>query len=238
MTTVAGTFTFTLPAAPAGATGPQGIQGIPGVAGLPGPTGPAGAVGPQGPSPDINTLAKAVAALLASSTTPPSGPVVTPPASGTFYVYSNGTFNWTSHFSFNGTPNLTDTSGKPQGGKYDIAFTLATPFGGYQPYLASGFDTSPYKYLIYDIKPTVSGQIIATGFDANNDVADGNIVVVAGPGITKYGPVPQAGVWASYKVPLSDFNFSNKNILKFSVADGLGDPSGTIIYMDNLGFSP
>lgn len=221
-TTVTGTFTFTAPA------GPQGIPGI------------QGPVGPPGPAPDINALAKAVAALLAGASTPPvtTPPVVTPPAPGTFYVYSNGTFNWTSHFSFNGTPNLNDTSGKPVGGKADIAFTLATPFGGYQPYLAAGFDTSPYKYLIYDIKPTVSGQIIATGFDANNDVTDGNVVVVAGPGITKYGPVPQVGVWGSYKVPLSDFNLTNKSVLKFSVADGLGDPAGTIIYMDNLGFSP
>lgn len=236
MTQVTGTFNFTLPASapgPTGQTGPQGPQGPQGVAGPQGPIGPAAVV-------DINALAKAVQALLAGSppVVIPPPPVVVPPASGTFYVYSNGTFNWTSHFSFNGTPNLNDTKGLPQGGVADIAFTLATPFGGYQPYLATGFDTSPYKYLIYDIKPTQSNQVIATGFDANNDVTDGNVVVVAGPGITKYGPVPKAGVWASYKIPLADFNFTNKSILKFSVADGSGSPAGSIIYMDNLGFSP
>lgn len=193
---------------------------------------------------DVNQLAAAIASLSATPpvVTPPvvTPPVVTPPAAGTFWVYQNGQFNWTSHFSFNGTPNLSDTSGKPVGGKADIAFTLATPFGGYQPYLAAGFDTSPYKYLTYSIKPTVPGQIIATGFDANNDVPDGPAggIVVAGPGITKYGPVPQVGVWATYKVPLADFGLTNPKVLKFSIADGLGDPAGTVIYMDNLGFSP
>lgn len=167
-------------------------------------------------------------------------PVATLPASGVFWVYQNGQFNWTSHFSFNGTPNLADTSGKPVGGKADIAFTLATPFGGYQPYLAGGFDTSKYKYLTYSIKPTVANQIIATGFAANNDAADGppGGVNVVAPGLTKYGPAPVVGQWATYKIPLADFGLTNPLVLKFSIADGSGDPAGSIIYFDNIGFSP
>lgn len=193
---------------------------------------------------ELQALANAVAPLIPVATTPPVvtppvvTPPVTPPAAGTFWVYQNGQFNWTSHFSFNGSPNLSDTSGKPVGGKADIAFTLATPFGGYQPYLTAGFDTSRYKYLTYSIKPTVAGQIIATGFDANNDVKDGNAVVVAGPGITKYGPVPVVGQWATYKVPLADFALTNVDVLKFSIADGSGSPAGSIIYVDSIGFSP
>lgn len=187
---------------------------------------------------DLKALATALQPFLTPVIAPPvvPPPVITPPAPGTFWVYQNGQFNWTSHFSFNGTPNLSDTTGKPMGGKADIAFTLATPFGGYQPYLTAGFDTSKYKYLTYAIKPTVAGQIIATGFDANDDVKDGNAVVVAGPGVTKYGPIPIAGQWATYKVPLSDFALTNPLVLKFSIADGLGDPAGTVIYMDNIGF--
>lgn len=171
-------------------------------------------------------------------TPPVVTPPITPPAAGTFWVYQNGTFAWTSHFSFNGTPNLADTSGAPAGGKADIAFTLATPWGGYQPYLAAGFDTSKYKYLTYSIKPTVAGQIIATGFDANNDVKDGEPLTVAGPGITKYGPVPVVGQWATYKIPLADFGLTNPLVLKFSIADGLGDKAGSIIYIDYVGFVP
>jgi hypothetical protein len=193
---------------------------------------------PVSSSIDLAALAKALQPFLAP--TPVTPPVVLPPpviAPGTFYVYQNGQFSWTSHFSFNGTPNLNDTRGKPVGGKADIAFTLATPFGGYQPYLTGGFDTSKYKYLTYSIKPTVSGQIIATGFDANNDVRDGNPVVVAAPGLTKYGPAPVVGQWATYKVPLADFALSNPSVLKFSIADGSGSPAGSIIYIDNVGFT-
>lgn len=194
-------------------------------------------------SAELQALANAVAPLIPATppvVTPPVviPPVITPPAAGTFWVYQNGQFNWTNHFSFNGSPNLGDTLGRPVGGKADIAFTLATPFGGYQPYLAAGFDTSKYKYLTYSIKPTIAGQIIATGFDANNDVRDGNPVVVAGPGLTKYGPVPVVGQWATYKVPLADFALNNANVLKFSIADGSGSPAGSVIYIDNVGFTP
>lgn len=194
---------------------------------------------------ELAALAKLVAPLIPVSSAPPvvippvvTPPVITPPAAGTFWVYQNGQFNWTDHFSFNGTPNLADASGKPAGGHADIAFTLATPFGGYQPYLSGGFDTSKYKYLTYSIKPTVAGQIIATGFDANNDVKDGNALVVAGPGITKYGPVPVVGQWATYKVPLADFGLTNPSVLKFSIADGSGDPAGSVIFIDYVGFTP
>lgn len=190
---------------------------------------------------ELQALANAVAPLLSTPpvvTPPVVTPPITPPAAGTFWVYQNGQFNWTNHFSFNGSPNLGDTFGRPVGGKADIAFTLATPFGGYQPYLAAGFDTSKYKYLTYSIKPTIAGQIIATGFDANNDVRDGNPVVVAGPGITKYGPFPIVGQWATYKVPLADFALTNPNVLKFSIADGSGSPAGSVIYIDSIGFSP
>lgn len=193
---------------------------------------------------ELQALANQVAPLIQTPAPPPVVtppviiPPVIPPAAGTFWVYQNGQFNWTNHFSFNGSPNLNDTSGKPVGGKADIAFTLATPFGGYQPYLTAGFDTSKYKYLTYSIKPTVAGQVIATGFDANNDVKDGNAVVVAGPGFTKYGPVPVVGQWATYKVPLADFALTNPDVLKFSIADGSGSPAGSVIYIDNVGFSP
>jgi hypothetical protein len=82
----------------------------------------------------------------------------------------------------------------------------------------------------------VANQIIGTGFDANNDVKDGDPLTVAGPGITKYGPVPVVGQWNSYKIPLADFAFNNPDVLKFSIADGTGNPTN-LFYVDNVGFT-
>lgn len=170
-------------------------------------------------------------------TIPPPPPP--PPQTGVFWVYQNGKFNWPGDFSFEATIDYADTAGIPMHGLYDVAVHITSRWGAWQPFsfLPGGtpFDTTPYKYLIYSVKPTVAGQIIATGFDADNDVADGIPVVVAGPGITQYGPVPQPGVWNSYKIPLADFGLTNKSILKFTVADGSG--SAALFFVDDVGFS-
>lgn len=166
--------------------------------------------------------------------------VTTPPATGTYWVYHNGVFSWPGDYSFVATINYKDTAGAPLSGPYDVAIKVTSQWGAWQPFAfgatGSAFDTSKYKYLIYSIKTTVAGQVIATGFDANNDVKDGNIVVVAGPGITKYGPVPVVGQWGSYKIPITDFGLTNPLILKFTVADGSG--STAMIYANDVGFSP
>jgi hypothetical protein len=182
---------------------------------------------------------------ITTATTPP--PIVTPPVvvppppvvTGTTWVYHNGVFSWAGAYNFVANVSYTDTAGAPRAGPYDVLVTPTSRWGAWQPYAfgatGSPFDTAGYKYLIYSVKPTVAGQIIATGFDANNDVADGKIVVVAGPAITKYGPVPQPGIWASYKVPLADFGFSNPLVLKFTVADGCCNAP---YYVDDVGFTP
>lgn len=179
---------------------------------------------------------------LTVSNTPPvvTPPVVVgPPAAGVAWVYHNGVFNWPGAYNFNATVSYTDTAGKPPTGTYDIAVT-PTRWGAWQPaaFLATGspFNTSGYKYLIYSVKPTAAGQVFATGFDANNDVADGVPLVIAGPGITKYGPVPVVGQWTSYTIPLADFGFTNPLVLKFTVADGSG--SAALFYVTDVGFKP
>jgi hypothetical protein len=157
-----------------------------------------------------------------------SGPV--------FWVYHNGVFNWTADFSFLAAINYKDTATTPLSGPYTIGVSIVGAYGGFQPYSVPGFDTTPYKYLIFSIKPTVNNQVIGTGFDANNDVADGVPLTIAGPQMTKYGPVPVAGQWNSYKIPLADFGFNNPSVLKFSIADGTGNITN-LFYVDNVGFT-
>jgi hypothetical protein len=95
------------------------------------------------------------------------------------------------------------------------------------------FDVRPYKYLVYSVKPTSSNQVYGTGFAAINDVPDGKTVTVTGP---PYGPTPVAGQWATYKIPLAEFELGNPFIQKFSIADGTGLPTN-LFYVDNIGFT-
>jgi hypothetical protein len=183
----------------------------------------------------------ALLAILDSRYAPIAGaPIVTPvtpPApSGTFWVYQNGVFAWAGDYSFGTGPiNYADTVGKP-GGKC-ISVPIVSPWGGFQPFAAGGnFDLTPYKYLTYSLKPTLAGALFATGFAAVNDVADGTSVITAGVVSSKYGPVLQAGVWSTYKIPLADFKLTNLSVLKFSIADGTGVKTNQF-YVDNIGFT-
>lgn len=181
---------------------------------------------------EIAAIAAQVAPLLSPPSTPPPPPVIIPPVAGAFYIYQNGVFNWAADYSWNATIDYQDKTGEP--GKTCIAVHITAPNGGFQPY-AQGkkFDVSPYKYLTYSIKPTIPNQVIATGFAAINDVADGVPVTVAGPGITKYGPALVVGQFTSYKVPLADFALTNQLIQKFTIADGTG-VSTNLYYVDNI----
>jgi hypothetical protein len=159
-------------------------------------------------------------------------------AANVFWVYHDGQFNWAGDYSFDAKISYTDTAGIPISGAFDISVLIQSSFGGFQPFTSGGqFDTGPYKYLIYSLKPTMPNQIFATGFDANLDVTDGVALVTAGSSAgTKYGPTPVVGQWANYKIPLADFGFNNPLILKFTIADGTGDPTN-LFYVDDVGFS-
>jgi hypothetical protein len=171
--------------------------------------------------------------------------VCTPPAppAGVSWVYHLGQFNWINDYSWNGTVNYKDTAGNPGDGTFDIAFTVTGQWGGWQPYdipggtNGPGFDTSKYTTIHFCSKPTVANQSHGMGIDSNNDTADGLISLVAGPGLTKYGPVPVAGTWGCYVVPIADFHLVNPAIMKFSITDGTGLPTNKIYFKD-VGFFP
>ena len=151
-----------------------------------------------------------------------------------FWVYRDGHFNWQGDYSFQAQIDYRDTQGVLPGHRFDIAVKIVGKWGGFQPFAPGRqFDVSRYKYLIYSLKPTVADQVFATGFAAENDVADGKPVTVSGP---PYGPVPVAGKWGTYKIPLSEFALTNRMILKFTIADGTGRDSN-VFYVDDVGFT-
>jgi Calx-beta domain len=171
----------------------------------------------------------AVATITGSASAPQSG--------STFWVYRNGTFNWGGDYSYAATPNYKDTAGAPASGGYDIAVTVTSAYGGFQPYAGGtvplwNFDDSQYTYLTFSLKPTVANQTAQLYFMKVGDIPVG---IDVNPFNGKYGPAPQAGIWATYKIPLSDLGVKDTSVYKFAIQDqtGLGH---NVFYIDNLGF--
>lgn len=175
---------------------------------------------------------------------PPVTPPVPPPA-GSFVIYNNGVFRLPGDDSWCMTSvNYNDKSLLPVGGTADIAVTLACPNGGWQPiFVQNGsttfFNLSGYRYLELSIRPPTNNASYYIGFAGNLDTADGVQIQIAGPGFTKYGPPPMAGIWAHYKIPLADFKMTNNTaVFKFGLADGTGLPAGTVWGVDNVSLTP
>jgi hypothetical protein len=161
----------------------------------------------------------------------------------TAWVYYNGVLNWGGDWSWQVTSiNYKDTAGAPLSGSYDVAVSNLQS-GGWQPYVNSNcqqnlslcFDTRPYNYLIFSLKPTRANQIWASGFMSSGDTPDGILL----SNIAQYcsgGSNPPVGQWESCKIPLSAYGFTDLTILKFMIQDVTG-ASSDLWYVDNVGFS-
>jgi hypothetical protein len=167
---------------------------------------------------------------------------ITGSASGsTTWVYYNGVFNWPGDWSWDATINYKDIAGAPVEGPYDIAVLItAGTTGGWQPYINSScqqnislcFDTTPYKYLLFSLKPTVAGPLWAAHFESAGDTPDGSVANISSYALT--AGCPALLQWCSYKIPLSAFALTDTTILKFSIQDQSG---AALFYVDNVGFS-
>lgn len=158
------------------------------------------------------------------------------PASTTSWVYHDGEFLWAGDYSFEATIDYSDTSGVPLTGACDIKVTLTSANGAFQPYVnaAGNFDTTPYNYLQFSLKPTSAAMAAQMYFAFTGDTYN-NIFV--NPFQAKYGPTPVAGQWGTYKIPLSDFGVANMHIYKFAIQDQTGG-SGDVFYVDEIAFVP
>ncbi len=162
---------------------------------------------------------------------PPPPPVTT---GATFVVYAKGVFHWQGDYSWGNPIVITynDTSGSPVPGPYDIK---VAGYGGFQPYAQNNdFDTTPYKFLSFDLKPAANGQLWDSGFEAVGDVPTGVLIDVL-----KFGPAPIAGKWATYKIPLGVGGYAipvGSHIYKFMIQDQ-GSVNPNTWYVDNIIFS-
>jgi hypothetical protein len=171
-----------------------------------------------------------------------TGSVAAPPGA-TAWVYYNGVLNWGGDWSWQvASINYKDILGAPLSGSFDVAVSNLQS-GGWQPYVNSNcqqnlslcFDTTPYKYLIFSLKPTHANQTWASGFMSSGDTPDGVLI----SDITQYcsgGANPAVGQWESCKIPLSAWKFTDTTILKFMIQDTTGAATD-LWYVDNVGFT-
>ena len=122
-----------------------------------------------------------------------------------FWIYRDGSYAWPGDYSYVAAVNYRDKSGRPEGETYDVAVTLTGAWGAWQPYATGlNFDRTGRKNLIFRLKPTnglaFSCQFLKVG-DLPVRVAPGNDGQLS-VDISKYGPAPVAGVWATYTIPL------------------------------------
>jgi hypothetical protein len=168
--------------------------------------------------------------------------VAAPPADATHWVYYNGSMRWDGSCDWGvSSVNYRDASGMPLSGSRDIE-VRSQKWGGWQPYFHADcqhnthlcFDTSPYKYLIFSVKPTVSNQVFDSGFMGAGDTKNGIVLHLAA--YCSGGDNPQINEWESCKVPLSAYELSNAIVLKFMIQDQSGLASNHW-YVDNVGFT-
>jgi hypothetical protein len=151
------------------------------------------------------------------------------------WVYHQGTFYWPGDYSFAAKPFYADGSSEGVRGSNPIKVEVTSPWGGFLPFARNwDFDSRPYAFLTFALKPTVANQKAKVYFVKVGDVPVG---VVVDPFKGEYGPPPQPGVWSTYKIPLADLGVLGKSIYKFAIQDQTGLPHN-IFYLDDVGFVP
>lgn len=167
---------------------------------------------------------------------PLTAPVTIPPPAGVTWGYFNGQWAWAGDFTQAGTSvNYKDTTGVPLSGQYDILFISGAPWGLWLPYFASGsagylYPNPGWTSLTISIKPKAAGQSFAIYFERTGDIDPGCHL-----DISKYGPVPVAGKWGTYTVPLKDLClFGDPTLYKMGLQDQSGKPASW--WVDNVGF--
>lgn len=142
------------------------------------------------------------------------------PPSGNWQTLTGGNYcSGIGDLSFGGNFVYTDTTGAPVGGGTDILCTNTAGNGlvcglqfptGTPAMWNYGAEIGWANYFAFDFKPTVAAQQMDFAIFSRGppgDVASRtNLGNFTNSGL--YGPIPQVGVWGSYKIPLSAHFFT------------------------------
>lgn len=129
--------------------------------------------------------------------------------------------------------DFADTTLSPPTGSADIKCTITGVGAGFQPPTFSpgtwtyGAEVGAFNYLNVTCKPINSSQ--AWNIACLSRGPPGDVFPHILLNLLNYGPAPQAGVWATYKIPLADFGFGVCNFTG-SISGGVlavSSPSGS-----------
>jgi hypothetical protein len=143
----------------------------------------------------------------------PTGACVPSGTAGVTWMYLNGAKTAAADFSGSTTNWFNATSAGYNGSKTDIKVSG----GCFIPVWAGNYQlpNPGWSYFLIAMKPSSSNSV-GIHFEPRVNGTDADIYphINLADSSGKYGPAPQAGVWASYKIPLAD----------------LGVPPGTPLY--------
>lgn len=154
-------------------------------------------------------------------------------ANATFWVYHNGTFDWLGDYSYPTPGGITidyqDKSGAPADGPADIKVTATAAASGFMPFSGKtsaqwDLQGGSFNFLSIDLKPTLPGQDWQIFMVSR--LPPGDVTPWSFTQLSKYGPTPQPGKWATYKIPLTALSFG---FTKFT-----GSISGTTLNVTSV----
>lgn len=180
------------------------------------------------------SMVSLISAAAISVTAPAAAVLAATAATTTSWVYYDGAFDWAGDYSFSAYPDYKDTSGEPRSGAHDIKVSVTSAWGGWAPIPRNGdFDAQPYNNLTVSLKPTRANQKWQIYFEGKNGAP---LASSCGKNVAEYGPAPEAGVWATYTIPLSALCVAGDTTVgKFVIQDKTGLSDNTW-YVDNVGF--
>jgi hypothetical protein len=137
--------------------------------------------------------------------------------------------------------NYADTSGAPASGLADINVSYSVAHSGFQPYAgktttAWDMEGGAFGYISLDVKPTISGD--SWRIFIISRLPPGDVYPWSAAQLSNYGPVPVAGQWATYKIPLSVLtmgythfsgSISGTTLTVTSVSSGVGVDAGGFV---------
>lgn len=189
----------------------------------------------------------AIAGQTSTIAVPQAPPVVTPPnpppvTGQPLVVVSEGVNHWSGNYDW----QVAEADGAiGPDGQPAIRITSQGGTGGFQPWYAQGgknvagavnFDTTGLSFLTFVLAPTMAGQVWASGFEGQGDVAIPGANVI---NLGNFGPVPVIGQYASYQVPLGSTGYNlpaGQHVLKFMCQDQ-DNVAGNVWWIKSIAFS-
>jgi hypothetical protein len=180
------------------------------------------------------SMVSLISAAAISVAAPTAAVLAASAATTTSWVYYDGAFDWAGDYSYSAYADYKDTSGEPRSGVHDIKVSVTSAWGGWAPVPRNGdFDAQPYNSLTVALKPTRANQKWQIYVQNKNGAS---LASSCTRDVAEYGPAPEAGVWATYTIPLSALCVSGDTAVgKFVIEDRTGLSDNTW-YVDNIGF--